>query len=204
MGYEVNGTFVDSYIDFISESITKVHGSTWTGLKMIEIGDEDSTYSSSHFTNKGTENTIIQPIGADGNPLMRRLINPYLGKNFASPENFVDMANSYDILTNIGCVEHLDNIQYEVWQIMHNITKVGGVMIHIMPDATECQLYLRWYGHCHNYYDVDFFNNLCTKLGYELVSNELLNFNRSVALKKVTNSTFNIDREEFLNTIKLF
>ena len=204
MGYEVNGTFPESYIDFISEAITKVHGSNWNGLKMVEIGDEDSTYNSSHFTSKGTTNTIIQPVGADGNPLMRRLINPYLSKNFSDPDNFADIENTYDILTNIGCIEHLDNIQYEVWKILHNITKVGGVMIHIMPDATECQMYLRWYGHCHNYYDIDFFNNLCDKLGYELVSNELLNFNRSVGLKKVTNSTFNLNKEEFLNTIKLF
>jgi hypothetical protein len=203
MGYEVNGTFPESYIDFISEAITKVHGSNWNGLKMVEIGDEDSTYDSSHFTSKGTVNTIIQPIGADGNPLMRRLINPYIGKNFEVSEEFADMANTYDVLTNIGTVEHFNN-QYEAWQIMHEITKVGGVMIHIMPDAYECEMYLRWYGHCHNYFDVVFFENLCDKLGYEIVSNELLNFNRSVALKKVTNSTFNINKEEFLNTIKLF
>lgn len=203
MGYEVNGTFPESYIDFISTAITKVHGTNWNGLKMVEIGDEDSTYDSSHFTSKGTTNTIIQPIGADGNPLMRRLINPYIGKNFEVSEDFSDMASAYDILTNIGTVEHFNN-QYEAWQIMHEITKVGGVMIHIMPDATECQLYLRWYGHCHNYFDIEFFQNLCDKLGYEIISNELLNFNRSVALKKVTNSTFNLDKEEFLNTIKLF
>lgn len=203
MGYEVNGTFPESYIDFISTAITKVHGTNWNGLKMVEIGDEDSTYDSSHFTSKGTTNTIIQPIGADGNPLMRRLINPYIGKNFEVSEDFSDMTSAYDILTNIGTVEHFNN-QYEAWQIMHEITKVGGVMIHIMPDATECQLYLRWYGHCHNYFDIEFFQNLCDKLGYEIISNELLNFNRSVALKKVTNSTFNLDKEEFLNTIKLF
>lgn len=203
MGFEVNGTFPESYIDFISEAITKVHGSNWNGLKMVEIGDEDSTYNSNNFTSKGTINTIIQPIGADGNPLMRRLIHPYIGKNFEVSEDFTDMANMYDILTNIGTVEHFNN-QYEAWQIMHEITKVGGVMIHIMPDAHECQMYLRWYGHCHNYFSTEFFENLETKLGYQIVSNELLNFNRSVAIKKVTNSVFNLDREEFLSTIALY
>jgi hypothetical protein len=87
---------------------------------------------------------------------------------------------------------------------MHDITKVGGVMIHIMPDAFECQMYLRWYGHCHNYFSTEFFENLCTKLGYEILDNTLLNFNRSVVIKKVTNSSFNLDQSEFLSTIKNF
>jgi hypothetical protein len=203
MGYKVNGTFPESYIEFISDAITRVHGSNWNGLKIAEIGDEDSTYNSSHFTSKGTINTIIQPIGADGNPLMRRLINPYIGKNFEVSEDFADMANTYDVITNIGTVEHFNN-QYEAWQIMHEITKVNGVMIHIMPDAEECQLYLRWYGHCHNYFSTEFFENLVTKLGYEIISNELLNFNRSVAIKKTTNSIFNLDKDEFLATIQQF
>lgn len=202
MGYKVNGTFPESYIEFISDAITRVHGSNWNGLKIAEIGDEDSTYDSSHFT-KGTINTIIQPIGADGNPLMRRLINPYIGKNFEVSEDFADMANTYDVITNIGTVEHFNN-QYEAWQIMHEITKVNGVMIHIMPDAEECQLYLRWYGHCHNYFSTEFFENLVTKLGYEIISNELLNFNRSVAIKKTTNSIFNLDKDDFLATIQQF
>lgn len=204
MGYEVNGTFPESYIDFISSAITKVHGSNWSNLNMIEIGDEDQTYTSSTFTDRGINHSIIQPVGADGNPLMRRLINPYITKNFSNEENFNNINNTVDIITNIGCLEHLEGIQYEVWKILHNITKVNGVMIHIMPDAQECQMYLRWYGHCHNYFSTEFFQNLADKLGYEIVSNELLNFNRSVALKKTTNSVFNLDRDEFLATIQRF
>jgi len=203
MGFEVNGEFPESYVDFISSCITLAHGSNWNGLKMAEIGDEDSTYTAESFTSKGVDHTIIQPIGVDGNALMRRLVNPYIGKNFEDPSQFTDLANTYDIITNIGAVEHFNN-QYATWQNIHNITKVGGVMIHIMPDAFECEMYLRWYGHCHNYFSTEFFENLCTKLGYEILDNKLLNFNRSVAVKKVTNSSFNLDQSEFLSTIKNF
>lgn len=202
MGFEVNGIMVESYVDFISDSITKVHGSNWNGLKMVEIGDEDHTYTAETFTSRGIDHTIIQPVGADGNTLMRRLVNPYVSKNFMIPEQFTEYSDTFNILTNIGVVEHLSH-QYEAWNIMHSMLKVGGVMIHIMPDAHECMMYLRWYGHCHNYFSTEFFENYASKLGYEIVNNELLNFNRSVALKKVSNVAFNLDSEEFLKTITL-
>lgn len=200
MAILVEGKIVESYTDFISSAINSVYGNSWNGLKIVEIGDEDDTYNLDFFVNQGMNHTLIQPVGDDGACLMRRVVNPFVPKNFKFPEQFTDLNGQFDVLTNVGTVEHLSH-QLEAWQIMHDLTKVGGVMIHIMPDGEQCDKYLRWYGHCHNYFTTEFFENLASKVGYEIISNDLLNFNRSVALKKLPTSEFNISNEEIFEKI---
>ena len=170
MPFEVNGTFPTSYMPFIESTINKVHGTNWTGLVMMDIGDEDTTYSSADFTAKGATHTVYQPVGADGNLLMGRKTKAFQTRNFTYVEDFVDLYNTMDVVINVGAVEHLSK-QHNVWHILHKITKVGGVMIHIMPDAYEVDMYLRWFGHCHNYFGTEFFENLCNKVNYEIVIN---------------------------------
>jgi hypothetical protein len=47
--------------------------------------------------------------------------------------------NTYDLVTNNGTGEHLFN-QYQVFKNMHDLAKVGGLMVHIMP-------FVNWINH---------------------------------------------------------
>jgi len=205
MGFEVNGKFPESYIDFIAECITLCHGSNWTGKRILEIGDNDPNYDLQYFVDKGMEHTLIEPVRTDGNPWMPRIAQNYIPKVLPDASQLAEYMNYFDVITNIGCIEHLEPLDshYEIWKNLHDMCKVGGVMIHIMPDIDECDKYLRWYGHCHYFFNTAFFEFLEQELGYEIIANDLLNWNRSVAVKKITNSQFNIDRETFLNKFNI-
>jgi len=205
--FKQNGLIVETYLDFINDSISKVHGTSLQGKKILELGDNDPTYDLQSFVSKGMEHTLIEPYheGEDGNlagPYMPRIAEIYIPKMLHKADNLSEYMNYFDVITNIGCLEHIIPLElhYDIWKNLHDMCKVGGVMIHIMPDDYECFMYLRWLGHCTIYFSTEFFENLASKLGYEIVNNELLNFNRSVALKKTTNSTFNLNKSEFLAT----
>jgi len=206
MPFEVNGKLVDTYLDFINDSLEKVLGTKLTGKRILEIGDNDPTYNLQDFVDRGMEHTLLEPHACDENGVMLgayqpRLAEIYVAKVLHDAENLSEYMDYFHAITNIGCIEHIPlEFQYDIWKNLHNMCKVGGVMIHIMPDLQECLSYLRWYGHCSIYFSPAFFQNLADKLGYEIVNNELLNFNRSVALKKVSDTVFDLDKEEFLET----
>lgn len=208
--WKQNGTFPTTYLDFINESITNAMGSNVTGKTILEIGDNDPTYDLSQFVDRGMFHTLLQPCmknadGSVGAPYMHILNDNYVGKILHDADNIAEYINHIDVITNIGCLEHIEpvDIQYDIWKNLHNMLKVGGVMIHVMPDDYECFMYLRWFGHCKLFFQMDFYNNFVDKLGYEIVHNELLNYNRSVALKKISDSEFNLNKEEFLAAITL-
>jgi len=208
--FKTNGSFPTTYLDFINESITNAMGSNITGKTILEIGDNDTTYDLNDFVKRGMVHTLLEPCkmnddGTIGAPYMLNLGQNYVPKVLEDADNLSEYMNYFDVITNIGCLEHIEpvEVQYEIWKNLHNMLKVGGVMIHIMPDDEECDKYLRWLGHCHLYFQMAFYENLVDKLGYEIVHNDLLNFNRSVALKKTTTSAFNLNKEEFLALITI-
>lgn len=202
MPFEVNGTFPESYWPFISETITKAHGSNWNGLNIVSIGDQDASCDEDNYVSKGANYTIIQPAGADGALLLGRRSKNFIKRNFNNVDDFDQYKGTFDVVINLGSLEHIKN-QYKAWTITHNICKPNGVMIHIMPDAYEVNMYLRWYGHCHNYFGVEFYEDLCNNMNYELLANDLLHWNRSVGLKKLNDNEFNLNIEEFLSKITI-
>ena len=70
------------------------------------------------------------------------------------------------MVTNYGTTEHINNGQYEVFQNIHNLTKVGGVMIHAIP------LVGYWKNHCNYHYTSDFSKVLAEINGYDVVLSE--------------------------------
>jgi len=76
-----------------------------------------------------------------------------------------DFVNNFDIVTNSGTTEHVKPLrgQYMAFKNIHDCTKVGGVIVHILPGFSE------YCGHCQTYYDYDFFRMLAEENNYELV-----------------------------------
>ena len=96
---------------------------------------------------------------------------------------------SVDIITNFGTSEHVEyqEGQYNCWKNIHNWLKVGGIMIHEIPE------YGSWTNHCRYFTDYNFFKNL-ENYGYSLLEfdnhvDENGNLNWAV-LKKIHEKDF--------------
>ncbi|NBR61185.1 MAG: hypothetical protein EBT86_05975 [Actinobacteria bacterium] len=208
-GWKQNGSFPTSYLDFINDSLTKTFGANLANKKIMEFGQGDPTFDSKVFESKKMIHTYIEPSGTDGStvwPISNVPAPNAVFKVLHLSDQLTEYNNYFDAIVNISTTEHLEPYenQYDIWKNIHSMCKVDGVMIHILPDSDECRNYLRWYGHCHYYFGYDFFEYLANVLDYEIINNELLNFNRSIALKKTSNSNFNFDRAEFLSKIAVF
>jgi hypothetical protein len=201
MAFEVNGIFTKGYWGaFIQPSIETVFGTNWNGLKILDIGKQDSTYREEHMADLGVDYTVFEPVGENKAPLLGKVWKGSIFRQFHRPETFEKYHNTFDVVINIGTIEHLPK-QATVWAIIHNITKPGGLMIHAMPDAQECLMYLRWFGHSNNYYSEEFYQHLADNANYQIVDNQLINWNRCVALKKLQDNSFIVNTRELTDKI---
>jgi hypothetical protein len=67
----------------------------------------------------------------------------------------------FDLVTNHGTSEHIFN-QYNVFKLMHDLTKVGGIMLHAVPSPR--------FGKPHGFYAYDeiIFNDLAAANHYAI------------------------------------
>lgn len=73
----------------------------------------------------------------------------------------MDQVISFDIVTNHGTTEHVFN-QANVFKLIHDMTKLGGLMIHAVPSP--------FFGKPHGFYfyDETIFNDLAHANHYEI------------------------------------
>ena len=76
-----------------------------------------------------------------------------------------EWTNHFDVITNFGTTEHVrpHERQYECFKNAHMCTKVGGVMIHVVPEVGTFK------GHCPCYYSIKFFKQLAEDNFYKIV-----------------------------------
>lgn len=72
-----------------------------------------------------------------------------------------DHRKLYDFLTNHGTTEHLVN-QYNAFEVAHDLTRVGGFMLHVLP-------FFNYFNHCLYTYRPEFFRSLARSNGYRLM-----------------------------------
>jgi predicted O-methyltransferase YrrM len=70
-----------------------------------------------------------------------------------------ELLGNFDFVTNIGTSEHVLN-QLNVLQVMHDLTRVGGVMAHAVPTGGYC-------GHGFFNYNLKLFTGLCKANEYD-------------------------------------
>lgn len=73
-----------------------------------------------------------------------------------------DYTNTFDVVTNFGTSEHVFN-QLTVFENIHNLCKVGGVMIHSLPSQ-------KYISHGLYNYQPDFFHHLAIANKYTVVN----------------------------------
>jgi hypothetical protein len=76
-----------------------------------------------------------------------------------------DFMPQFDIVTNYGTVEHI-NDQYHAFKNMHDLCMMGGIMLHALPLVGQ------WPGHCRYYYSLPFVYELARLAKYSVLSLE--------------------------------
>ena len=101
------------------------------------------------------------------------------------------LINTANIILDSGTSEHVE-YQYMNWKNLYDLTKVGGIFIHILPKVGY------WENHCEYKYDIDFFEQLATTNQYEIIeiSNDYVDKDICAALRKTNNNGF-ISEKEF-------
>ena len=188
-----------SLLKFIEVSIEDEFGRE-NNLHMLELGDQcinDITIpektGKNYFENRGFKHISVDLSGFNG----------ALVRDLSKPEHFKDWHGEWDIITNAGTSEHVEPFesQYDCFNIIHDCIKVGGIAIHLNPDAYELDMHGTWKNHCNYYYSRTFFEMLASECGYDLCANKLINGLRCVVLKKTKNVPFMKDHKKFLEHI---
>lgn len=140
------------------ENILKNLGIEYRGLSWCELGNMSYRGKPAKwlYQKKGVQHTSI-----DINGLMDSLP---LNLDKPVPRNLV---NKFDVITNYGTTEHVDN-QYWVFRNIHEMAKVGCIMIHGLA------LIGNWPRHCRYYYSKSFFEGLSNLCGYEIIDITIL------------------------------
>ena len=194
-----------SYLRFIESSIEQAFGSVVSGLRMLELGDQEiilvgfdepnitEKTGKAYFMNRGFEHVSVDLNGLHG----------ALVRDLTKPEQFQDWHGSWDVLTNAGTTEHVEPFesQYECFGIIHDCIKVGGIAIHLIPDVYEHDQHGAWKNHCRYYYSESFFELLAKECSYELLSNTVINGLRCATVRKTKDLPFMGDRARFLEAI---
>ena len=99
------------------------------GLKMCELGNQSyqlpdgkQITAKEFFTSKEVQHTSIDWNGKDG----------VLSIDMNKPITDARLLNGFDVITNIGMTEHVEN-QYQCFKNIHNLCKTGGYFIHMVP-----------------------------------------------------------------------
>lgn len=96
----------------------------YKGLSMCELGNQHIRHrrnqrAKPYFEARGVRHVSIDINGQDGAlPLDLNEELPDLGQ--------------FDLVTNYGTSEHIKD-QYQVFRNVHNLTRIGGMMVHAVP-----------------------------------------------------------------------
>jgi SAM-dependent methyltransferase len=144
--------------DFIKyeENILNKLNLKYSGLLWCELGNQicygpPIVAAKKIYARKGVIHTSIDINGKNG-ALPLNLDNPV-------PDRLI---NKFDVVTNYGTVEHVDN-QYEAFRNIHRLCKNGGLIIHVFP------VFGSWPKHCKYYYNEEFAYSLIARCCYNAI-----------------------------------
>jgi hypothetical protein len=141
-------------VDLIDVAKNSV-GMDYSSIRMCELGDQRMKWNAfgtgkNYFKDKG----ILEHVSIDLN-----------GKNGALridlTKPVTQWSEYFDILTDYGTIEHVNN-QYAVFKNVHDIVKIGGAIVHTLPEIGYFKT------HCDYHYDMNFFKDLSLKNGYDI------------------------------------
>lgn len=204
MGFiAVEFNITNYYIDYYK----KIYNKNYADINMLELGDQifyknhpsvgilSSDVFSYHtakeyFQSKGINHVSVDFNGENG-AIPLDLSKPL-------PENFY---KNFDIVTNVGTIEHVEHDQYQSFKNVHDSIKVNGFFISFMPKVDSFD-----HNHCPWFYNIEFFRDLSSSLNYTIhhvgeilypsVNNDMGTLISCVLQKNIDNE-FIIEKEIF-------
>jgi hypothetical protein len=157
----------------------------------------------------GSQYAMEEEWGGYGPPYFRNIFPEFditsLDMNGENQSDVVNLSfpieekykNSYDLVTNFGTTEHVQN-QYICWKNIFDITKLGGLVINEIPKKEN------WPGHCKFYFDESTFEVM--KKDFEIVEVKDIEYERNGALifcvlRKTHDKEFLTTSDELLEKI---
>jgi 2-polyprenyl-3-methyl-5-hydroxy-6-metoxy-1,4-benzoquinol methylase len=151
--------FYRTDLDRIEKAMQR-QGLTYETCRIAELGNQIYKADGLHISAK-------KMFGVAG--ILEHVSIDYNGKDGAlvydlTEELPEELHGKFDIVTNFGTIEHLNN-QYQGYKNADALCKVGGTMIHNHPAFSS-----RNVGHCEFFATKKFFKNLAGMCKYEIVS----------------------------------
>ncbi len=159
----------------------------WKNLKMGELGNQKilSKGKNGKEFNRGCSKEIFTLKGVEHTSFDLNALDDAIALDLCKP--LPSKWNGYfDMVTNYGTTEHVGN-QYQVFKNIHEMTRVGGAMIHSVPHHGY------WKSHCPFHYDMSFFKELALDNGYEISYTEIQKRHRTNLL--VNTVLLKVDQE---------
>jgi len=148
------------------------------GKEMMELGSQgmdvpDIPYkvAGDYFKSLGFTHTAIDLDGRHGSMVLDLTVP------------LTDFYNKYDIVTNFGTSEHVEN-QFACFENVHYFCKDNGIMIHSVPLPDN------WIKHCKYHYPPAFFDLLGSACGYEICENQSFNMEGGGSKRGLVNVIF--------------
>lgn len=160
-------------------------GFDFAGLKWCEMGNQriDRKPARDSYLARGVAHHIaIDLNGKDG----------ALPLDLDHPVPFI-FRGQFDVVTNYGTSEHV-NDQYHAFKNAHDMCRVGGLMIHVVPREGN------WPGHCRYYYAPAFFQGLAAACGYATVDLGMLDSGIYAEPKNLVTAAFIRPDADFIGT----
>ena len=189
-------------IDYITRSILSKHD-TLHNLKILEFGNQIVRDGQGYFEKTGKEywtNQLMDHTSVDVNGQ-----HGALKKDLTKISDFQGMFHQFDVVYNAGTSEHVEPFedQYTCFKIADMCCKIGGIMIHAVPEIRNRDIRGTWVDHCRYYYSEKFFETLIKESNYEYITSNKSNTSISSTFQKTTNSNFMKDKELFLSNIAI-
>lgn len=132
-----------------------------SGLRMAELGNQyfrddvlgTEVSAKLVFEAMGVDHTSFDLNGKDG-AITGDLSKPFEG----------GLHSQFDLVTNFGTSEHVEDSQYWCWGNIHSLCEYDGYMIHAIPEIGSWPRHGKWH------YDMDRVLRLANACEYEVIA----------------------------------
>lgn len=139
-------------------------GLGYKGLMWCEFGNmynsEEKMAAKKVYESYGVHHVSMDLNGKDGSLM--------IDLDYPVPSEFI---GQFDVVTNYGTIEHINN-QYQAFKNMHDLCRVGGIMLHVFPMIGH------WPRHGRYRYSGEFVTGLADVCGYRIVNSIILDEGR--------------------------